>query len=91
METQTTNQQSLFTVEQFATAQPAFTQSALRNIIFMAEPRQSTQGVIQGNGLLERGAIVRVGRKVLIDGGKFLEWVRVRGAQDAQSRTAMGA
>lgn len=79
-------QQSLFTVEQFSKTQPAFTQSSLRNIIYMANPRKSTQGVIQGNGLLECGAIIRVGRKVLIDGEKFIGWVKGRGVQDAQSR-----
>ena len=68
--------QTLFTVEQFATAQPAFTAAALRNLIFKAGARQSTKGEILGNGLIECGAIVRVGRKVLIDEHRFFEWVR---------------
>ena len=82
--------QTLFTVEQFAEIQPAFTQSSLRNLIHGAEARKSTQGVIQGNGLLECGAIVRVGRKVLIDAEKFLHWAKERGSQNAQSRIGMG-
>lgn len=69
-------QQTLYTVEQFATLQPAFTTAALRNLIFKAESRQSSKGTIPGNGLVECGAIIRVGRKVLIDDEKFLCWVR---------------
>lgn len=65
----------LFTVEQFTKVQPAFTAPALRNLIFRAEPRHSTRGVIPGNGLLESGAVVRIGRKVLIHEQRFLEWV----------------
>lgn len=72
---------ALYTVEQFATAQPAFTAPAIRNLIFKAEPRQSTRGEIPGNGLLECGAIVRIGRKVLIDEERFLEWVRASSAK----------
>ena len=71
----------LFTVEQFAIRQPAFTEPSLRNLIFKAEPRQSSRGVIPGNGLLECGAIVRVGRKVLIDEGRFIEWIRAQSAK----------
>jgi hypothetical protein len=88
--TQKTLLRTLFTVEQFSEYQPAFTKSALRNLIHGAEARNSTRGVIHGNGLLECGAIVRVGRKVLIEGEKFLGWAKARGAQDAQSRIVMG-
>jgi len=68
--------QTLYTVDQFATVQPAFTAAALRNLIFKAEPRQSSKGEVPGNGLIECGAIIRIGRKVLIDGEKFIGWVR---------------
>jgi hypothetical protein len=67
---------TLYTVEQFAKAQPAFSAPSLRNLIFKAEARQSTKGEIPGNGLIECGAIVRIGRKVLIDETRFFEWVR---------------
>ena len=66
----------LYTVEQFATKQVAFTAPALRNLIFKAETRQSTKGEIPGNGLIECGAIVHIGRKVLIDEDRFFDWVR---------------
>lgn len=63
------------TVEQCSQRNPAFTPPALRNLIFKAEPRQSSRGEIPGNGLVEAGAIVRLGRRVLIDEAKFLAWV----------------
>lgn len=66
---------TLYTVEQFPKAQPAFTSPALRNLVYRAEPRHSTRGTIPGNGLLECGAIVRIGRRVLIHEEKFLAWV----------------
>lgn len=68
--------QSLYTVEQFAKAEPAFTPAALRNLIFKAEPRYSSKGQIPGNGLLECGALVRCGRKVMIHRERFLNWVQ---------------
>ena len=64
----------LYTVEQFAKAEPAFTAAALRNLIFKAEPRHSSKGEISGNGLIEAGAIVRRGRKVMIHRERFLDW-----------------
>jgi hypothetical protein len=66
----------LLTVEQFSERNPAFTPPALRNLIFKAAPRQSSKGEIPGNGLLESGAIIRLGRRVLIHETKFLEWVQ---------------
>lgn len=66
---------NLFTVNQFAEKHQAFTAAALRNLIFKAEPRQSSNGEIPGNGMIECGAIVRLGRKVMIDEDKFFEWL----------------
>jgi hypothetical protein len=66
----------LHTVKQFSDKHQPFTEPSLRNLIFKAESRQSTNGEIPGNGLIEAGAIVRIGRKVLIDEDKFFEWVR---------------
>lgn len=65
----------LFTVEQLAKRNPAFTQSSIRNLIFKAEPRQSTKGKISGNGLIECRAIIRLGRKVLIHEARFFAWI----------------
>lgn len=69
----------LGTVRQISKRNRAFTEASIRNLIFKAEPRQSSRGEIPGNGLLEAGAIIRIGRKVLIDEGKFLAWVQAQG------------
>ena len=63
------------TVEQFSIENPCFTTSSLRNLIFKADERQSSHGLIAGNGLLEVGAIIRIGRKVLINEDRFFQWV----------------
>lgn len=72
----------LFTVAQFAERNSAFTSAAVRNLIFKADERQSSNGAIPGNGLIECGAILRVGRKVLINEERFFNWV------EAQNRGA---
>ena len=63
------------TVQQFSLNNPAFTQASLRNLIFKSNRRQSTQGIIKGNGLIESGAVVRIGRKVLIHEERFFHWI----------------
>lgn len=62
------------TIRQLSERYPAFSEPALRNLVFCAKPRQSTKGPIPGNGL-DR-AIIRVGRKVLIDAEQFQSWLR---------------
>lgn len=69
----------LYTVPQFAERHAIFSEAALRNLIFKAEPRESSKGTIPGNGLAS--AIVRVGRKVLIDEAAFFSWIDSRGAE----------
>lgn len=71
----------VFTVEQFAERNPAFTAPAIRNLVFKAETRHSSRGPIPGNGLIECGAIIRIGRKVLIDEARFFDWVRQQGGR----------
>ena len=63
------------TVEQFSNDNPCFTASSLRNLIFKGDARQSTNGLITGNGLLEIGAVIRIGRKVLINEDRFYQWI----------------
>ena len=53
------------TVNQFTEKHPAFTTGGLRALIF-------NESI---NGLAKSGAIVRIGRKVLIDETKFFAWV----------------
>lgn len=64
---------ALLTVRQFAEKHPAFQQGSLRNLIFLAESRNTSKGKIAGNGL--GVALVRIGRKVLIDESKFFQWI----------------
>jgi hypothetical protein len=53
------------TIAQFPTKHPAFTKGGLRHQIFNADK----------NGLSASGAIVRMGRKILIDETKFFAWI----------------
>lgn len=77
----------LFTVGQFSERRPAWTQAALRNLILNSADRVSSRGDrIPGNGLQESGAIVRVGRRVLIDEGAFFQWLAQQQRQNAVNR-----
>ena len=63
----------LFTLRKFAEKHSDFTTlSSVTNQVFKARPRQSTTGEIPGNGMLDFGVIVRIGRKVLIDESQHL-------------------
>ena len=53
------------TVQQFIKRHAAFTNGGLRYLIFNEH----------SNGLAKSGAIVRIGRKVLINDDKFFAWV----------------
>jgi hypothetical protein len=53
------------TVKQFSERHPAFTVPSLRALIFDGNT----------NGLNESGAVVRINRKVLINEGRFFDWV----------------
>lgn len=65
----------LLSVRQFIERHPAFTTQGLRHLIFCSEERQRTQGKLPGNGLKESGALLRCGRKVLIDEARFFAWL----------------
>lgn len=67
-------ERSVLTVAQFSIKHPAFTAGSLRWMIFNSESRYAADGtVIPGSGLCE--AIIRVGRRVLIDEVKFFHWL----------------
>ena len=53
------------TVNQFTNKHPAFTKGGIRALIFNEN----------SNGLAKAGAVVRIGRKVLIDDSKFFAWI----------------
>ena len=63
----------LFSPKQLAERNPAFSEPSIRAHIFKAKDRKTSIGTIPGNGLAP--AIIKIGRKVLIDEVKFLEWV----------------
>ena len=66
----------LFTLKKFAERHSDFTTlSAVTNQLFKAPSRHSSQGEIPGNGMLEFGVIVRIGRKVLIDEDAYFRWL----------------
>ncbi len=64
---------TLLTVRQFASKHPAFTESSLRWIIFNAKKRGNSKGAVFSNGF--ESAIIRLGRKVLLDEERFFELV----------------
>lgn len=59
---------NLYTVKQFSAKHPGLTIGGLRSLIFNERT----------NGLAKSGAIVRIGRKVLIDEAKFFAWVKAQ-------------
>ena len=63
-----TNAPVYSTVKQFSDKHPAFTEASLRALIFNAGT----------NGLNEAGAIVRIGRKVLVNDAKFWGWIEAQ-------------
>lgn len=58
-------QRTLLTVKQFTAKHPAFPEGGIRWQIF----HEST------NGLAASGAVIRCGRKVLIDEGRYFDWL----------------
>jgi len=56
------------TVKQFCEKYPAFTYGGIRNNIFHEET----------NGLKSAGAIIRNGRKILINEEKFFAWLEAK-------------
>jgi len=57
---------TLLTVNQFSEKHPAFPHGGLRHRIFHAET----------NGLKASGALIRNGRRILIDEEKFFDWLK---------------
>lgn len=70
---QTNKPRTLLTVPSFSQKHPAFSQPSLRGLIDKARTRRSSRGPVAGNGL--SAAIVRVGRRVLLDEEAFFQWL----------------
>jgi len=70
--------QVLCSVAQLSSKHPAFTENSVRSMIYASKPRKrsaSKNGLadLPGNGLAH--AIIKLGRRVLIDEQAFLQWV----------------
>ena len=76
--TNTSPDRVLLSVRQFSTRHPGFTQAGLRHLIHCSEERHASKGRLPGNGLKESGAILRSGRKVLIEEQAFFRWLQTR-------------
>lgn len=61
------------TVKQLANKYPAFTESSIRKLIFHAKNHSRSPQHAKTNGL--EAAVIRIGRKVLIDEERWLEWL----------------
>jgi hypothetical protein len=62
------------TVRQLQQRHPALTNGGIRSWIFNED----------SNGLASCGAVLRIGRKVLIDEDKFFEWVHAQNRGGSQ-------
>ena len=65
-----TNSPQFLTVKQFITKHVAFTAGGIRSLLFY-----------RGDDAEKSGAVVRFGRRILIDEPRFLAWVRDGGAK----------
>ncbi len=61
---------TLLNVNQLVQRQPALTVGGVRGWIFNEEK----------NGLKESGAIIRIGKKLMINEEKFFSWIEAQGA-----------
>lgn len=76
----------LLKVEQFAAKHPAWSPAAMRSLILHAAERKNSRGeFVCGNGLDEARAIIRLGRRVLIDEAAFFRWIA---SQQKRARAA---
>jgi hypothetical protein len=64
----------LSSVKQFTRKHPAFTTGGTRSLIFNEHT----------NGLADSGAILRIGRKVLINEDKFFSWIESQNTSGAK-------
>lgn len=67
---------TLLRVRQLAEKQPALSEGSIRWLIFKSKE----------NGLYDSGAVLRNGRTILIDEGKFFSWLDSRHLSGARLR-----
>ena len=68
----------LLSVRQFSERHPAFSESGIRHLIHCAGERDRSKGKLPGNGLKEAGALLKCGRRVVIDEARFFDWLDQR-------------
>lgn len=78
----------LLSVKDFSRRNPTFSLASLRDLIFKSSERHTAKGKLPGNGLLECGAVLRCGRKVLIDETRFYQWLDQQNAINPTSEAA---
>lgn len=61
----------IYTVEQTANKIPALTEAAIRWHLFNRKT----------NGLTKSGAVIKNGRRILIDLPKYIDWLKSQGAE----------
>jgi hypothetical protein len=79
MEANKTPPTKLVTIKQLATMEQyasAFPENRLRSLIASAAPRLNSRGhTIPANGLFEAGAVMKIGKRILIDIDAFQRWL----------------
>lgn len=65
---------NLKSIKNFTKDNPSFTEGGMRSLIFNEET----------NGLKDSGAILRIGRKILIDEPKFYNWIKAQNEMEIQ-------
>ena len=82
------NQHTLLSVKQFSERHPAFSQAGIRHLIHCADERDRSKGKLPGNGLKESGAILKCGRRIVIDEARCFAWLDERnGIQQGEARS----
>lgn len=76
MENEVSSNRGIYTLDIFGKRNPAFPPSVMRNLLWRAEDRHSSQGVIKGNGL--KTAVLKIGRRIYIDEAKFFLWLEAQ-------------
>jgi hypothetical protein len=79
MEANNTQPQKLVTIRQLAAMEQyagVFPENRLRGLIAAAAPRMNSRGhAIPANGLFEAGAVMKIGKRILIDIDAFQRWL----------------
>jgi len=70
------------TIREFSSKYPAWSEAAIRNLIYHSRPRKVYRGRHKANGFNE--VIVRLGYRVLINEEKFFQWLKNKQLNDVR-------